>query len=167
MITIRETVKSDIPHVQALWANGSVMKFVGFPDGLHKSDADMDAWYAWIEKSRPYTNHYCIFDGDVYCGESFYKIDPTHNNHTSMDIKLFPFARGKGIAAQGLSYAIEEAFKHGATAVWVDPDPKNTKAIALYKRLGFVEKPLPDHLRYDGFEQVYFELTETVWRATH
>lgn len=84
-----------------------------------------------------------------------------------MDIKLFPFARGKGIAAQGLSYALEEAFQHGATAAWVDPDPKNTKAISLYKRLGFVEKPLPDHLRYDGFEQVYFELTETAWRATH
>ncbi len=43
MITIRETLKSDIPHIQALWGNGTVMKFVGFPDGLHKSDADMDA----------------------------------------------------------------------------------------------------------------------------
>lgn len=167
MITIRETLKTDLPNVQALWENGDVMKFVGFPEGLHQSDADMNAWYARIEKSRPFTNHYSIFEGDVYCGESFYKIDPAHNHHAALDIKLFPFARGKGIAAQGLSYAIAAAFQHGAAAVWVDPDPKNTKAISLYKRLGFTEKPLPDYLRYDGLEQIYFVLTETAWRAIH
>lgn len=167
MITIRETQKADISKVQALWENGEVMKFVGFPDGLHQSDEEMQKWYAWIEESRPNINHYCIFHDDTYCGETFYKIDPEHQNHASMDIKLFPFARGKGIAAIGLSYAIQEAFRHGAAAVWVDPDPKNQKAIALYKRLGFVEKPLPDHLRYDGFEQVYFELTRAVWQESH
>lgn len=165
MITIRETQKTDLPHVQALWADGKVMEFVGFPNGLQQSDAEMEQWYAWIESSRPAVNHYSIFDGDTYCGESFYKIDPDHHYHAAMDIKLFDFARGKGIAAKGLSYAILKAFQQGAQAVWVDPDPSNTKALALYKKLGFVQKPLPDHLRWDSFEQLYFELTEPDFRS--
>ncbi len=160
MITIRETKITDLPNVQSLWANGDVMKFVGFPEGLNESDESMREWYAWIEASRPAVNHYSIFDGDTYCGESFYSIDPEHEGHAAMDIKLFPFARGKGIAAQGLSYAITEAFRNGAKAVWVDPDPQNKKALALYRRLGFVEKPIPEHLRQEGYEQVYFELTK-------
>lgn len=75
-----------------------------------------------------------------------------------MDIKLFPFARGKGIAQQALSYAINEAFRHGATTACVDPNPNNHKAIALYQRLGFTEKPLPTQLWMPGFHQRYFVL---------
>ncbi len=160
MVIITETTKADIPNIQSLWASGEVMHFVGFPDGLHKTVEEMEAWYERLEAARPERNHYCIFDGDTYCGEAFYRIDREHDDHAAMDIKLFPFARGKGIAALGLSHAINEAFKNGAKAVRVDPNPKNEKAIALYKRLGFVEKPLPEYLRYYGFEQVYFELTK-------
>lgn len=32
MITIRETTSRDLSNVQKLWADGDVMKFVGFPD---------------------------------------------------------------------------------------------------------------------------------------
>ncbi len=126
---------------------------------MHQSDEDMKDWYAWIESARPNVNHYSIFDGDTYCGESFYEIDPEHNCRAALDIKLFSFARGKGIASQGLSYAIAEAFKNEATAVWVDPNPQNEKAIALYKRLGFLEKAMPDYLQSDENESLYFELT--------
>jgi len=45
-----------------------------------------------------------------------------------LDIKLFRFARGRGIATKALSHAIEEAFRNGAQIVWVDPDPQNAKA---------------------------------------
>ena len=34
MISVKETTKADIPNVQRLWADGDVMKYVGFPDGL-------------------------------------------------------------------------------------------------------------------------------------
>ncbi len=159
MISIRETSENDLGNVKALWADGDVMLFVGFPNGLQQSDEDMKNWYERIKSARPNINHYCIFDGCTYCGESFYQIDPKHDNRAALDIKLFSFARGKGIAAQGLSYAIAEAFKHGASAVWVDPSPKNVKAIALYKRLGFVEKALPEYLRGGETESLYFELT--------
>lgn len=60
-----------------------------------------------------------------------------------------------------MSFAIEEAFKNGAKRVWVDPNPKNEKAIALYKRLGFVEKDMPEYLREDNeFVSIYMELTK-------
>ena len=37
---------------------------------------------------------------------------------------------------------MEEAFRQGASRVWVDPNPLNEKAIRLYERLGFVRAGL-------------------------
>ena len=116
MITIKETTAKELDNVKALWADGDVMKFVGFPEGLLQTDDEMKAWLDWIESQRPQVNHYSIFDGSVYCGETFYSIDSKHGNSASMDIKLFGFARGKGIAAKALSYwwhrvCTAEAFK--------------------------------------------------------
>ena len=160
MITIRETTQEDLASVQALWADGDVMKFVGFPDGLHQTDEQMRRWYEWIASARNRTNHYSIFEDSTYCGETFYEIDSAHGNSAALDIKLFRAARGRGIATKALSFAIEEALRNGAETVWVDPNPANAKAIALYERLGFVRKPMPAHLT-EGQERpssIYMEL---------
>ena len=159
MIEIKETTIEDIKNVQQLWADGDVMKFVGFPDGLHETDEEMEKWFRWIESNRPVLNHYSIFKDGIYCGESFYKIDREHQS-AALDIKLFGFARGRGIATEGLSHAIKEAFHHGAETVWVDPDPENTKAIALYKRLGFQQKDFPVYLTEEDEDSgsIYMEL---------
>ncbi len=161
MIEIKETTADDLKNVQRLWADGDVMKFVGFPEGLHQSDEKMEKWLRWIEANRPALNHYSIFEDGKYCGESFYEIDPEHHS-AALDIKLFGFARGRGIAAAGLRHAINEAFRNGAKAVWVDPNPENGKAIALYERLGFQRKAFPVHL-LSGDEaprSIYMELSE-------
>ena len=158
MITVKETTAQDLENVKRLWADGDVMKFVGFPDGLHKTDESMKAWFLRIVASRPAVNHFSVFDDGVYCGETFYAIDTEHGNSASMDIKLFSFARGKGIAAAALSYAMEEAFKNGAQKAWVDPNPNNVKAIALYERLGFRRCPMPEYLAEGGgMDSVYME----------
>lgn len=160
MLEIKETGLSDLENVKRLWADGEVMKYVGFEEGLHQSDEEMKDWYKWISSNKPYLNHYSIFEDGIYLGETFYEIDLNHGNAASLDIKLFSFARGKGIATIALSYAIDSAFKNGASKVWVDPNKENIKAIALYKRLGFIEKPMPDYLKdpkYAPFT-IYMEL---------
>ena len=160
MLEIRQTTIEDLGNVRRLWADGDVMHFVGFPDGLQKTDEEMRSWYRWIAARRPELDHYCIFEDGRYCGETFYEIDREHGDRAALDIKLFGFARGRGIAAAALSYAIKEAFANGAAAVWVDPVPQNTKAIALYERLGFVRKDMPGWLT--GGEEapasIYMEL---------
>ena len=134
------------------------MRFVGFPDGLHETDERMQSWLRWIESNRPALNHYSIYEDGKYCGESFYEIDAEHRC-AALDIKLFGFARGRGIATAGLTYAIAEAFKNGAEKVWVDPNPENAKAIALYKRLGFQQKCFPEYLISEDEEprSIYME----------
>lgn len=160
MITIKETAMEDIKNVQCLWADGDVMRFVGFPDGLHETDEAMQQWFEWLNAARPMENHFSIYEDDAYCGEASYSIDIDHGS-ASLDIKLFRFAQGHGIATQALSYAIKEAFRNGAKTVWVDPDPENAKAIALYERLGFKQKDMPEHviaLGEDPTTNIYFEL---------
>ena len=161
MLEIKETTIEDIKSVQRLWADGDVMKFVGFPDGLHETDEVMQNWLRWIESNRPALNHYSIFEDGKYCGESFYEIDAEHQS-AALDIKLFGFARGRGIATAGLSHAIKEAFLNGAEIVWVDPNPENRKAIALYERLGFQQKDFPEYLLSEDEEQtsIYMELSK-------
>ena len=159
-VEIRETTKADLGNVQRLWADGDVMKFVGFPEGLHNTDEEMEDWYGWIDSGRPLINHFSVFENGVYSGESFYEISREHGNYAAVDIKLFGFARGRGIAAKALSFAVNEAFRNGAEKVWVDPNPENAKAIALYKRLGFEKKERPSFtVSGDGApSSVYMEL---------
>ena len=161
MIQVKETAAADIPNVQRLWADGDVMRFVGFPEGLHETDEEMQSWFTWIESNRPILNHYSIFENGKYCGETFYEIDTAHQS-AALDIKLLGFARGRGVATKALSHAMKEAFRNGAKTVWVDPDPKNVKAIALYERLGFQKKEMPDYLIADEEEpltSIYMELS--------
>ena len=159
MLEIKETMIEDIKCVQQLWADGDVMKFVGFPDGLHQTDEGMQNWFRWIKSNRPTLNHYSIFEDGKYCGEAFYEINAEHRS-AALDIKLFGFARGCGIATAGLSHAIKEAFLNGAEVVWVDPNPQNIKAIALYERLGFQQKDFPEYLISENEEKtsIYMEL---------
>lgn len=159
MITIKETTTEDIEHVRQLWADGDVMRFVGFPDGLHETAEAMVQWLAQLNAAKPAQNHFSIYEDGKYCGEAGYGLDEAHKS-AWLDIKLFGHARGRGIAAKGISHAMEEAFKNGAETVWVDPNPQNAKAIALYERLGFQQKAMPEHviaLGEDPVANLYFE----------
>ncbi len=141
MITIKESTYDDIKHIQSLWADEDVMKYI-WPGGLHETEEAVREWIDRIISARPKKNHYSIFEDGKYCGETQYAI-AEGTNSAALDIKLFEFARGRGIATQALSYSIREAFKNGAEKVWVDPHPLNVRAINLYHKLGFVQKEMP------------------------
>ena len=95
VIEILETCEKDLGDVQRLWADGDVMRFVGFPEGLRQSDEEMGQWYEWILRSRPRVNHSSVFEDGVFCGETFYRIDEKRGNGAAVDIKLFACARGR------------------------------------------------------------------------
>ena len=144
MITIKESTYEDIKNIQGLWADADVMKYV-WPGGLQETEEGVREWLDGYMLARPKSNHYSIFEDGKYCGETAYGIDEA-NQCAAMDIKVFSFARGRGIATKALTHAMEEAFKNGAETLWVDPHPANSKAIALYERLGFVRKEMPEHV---------------------
>ena len=159
MITIKESTYEDIKDIQSLWADGDVMKYIGYPEGLHETEEAVKEWLDRFLTSKPKENHYSIFEDGKYCGETQYRIDEASKS-ASLDIKLFKYARGKGIATQALEHSVREAFNNGAETVWVDPHPENTKAIALYSRLGFIKKDMPEHviaLGEDPNAYVYME----------
>lgn len=164
-IQIKLTGYEDLLNVQRLWATPEVMHYVGFPDGLHESLEHLEnEWLPWVQ-NPPHRRHYSIYEDSIgYCGESFYDVDET--GLASMDIKLLPVARGKGIAYAGLAYALDQAFEVGcAERAYVDPSPENAKALRLYERLGFRVTERPSHLEDSGCPYVYMEITRTEWDA--
>lgn len=159
MITIKESTYDDIKNIQKLWEDEDVMKYI-WPGGLHETEENVRVWLEKFYSKRPDEKHYSIFDDGKYCGETQYRID-TNTRFASLDIKLFKVARGQGIATRALKHSIEEAFKNGAETLWVDPHPQNDKAIALYERLGFKKKPMPEYVIKMGEDPnmyVYMEL---------
>jgi len=163
-VTLRETTAADLPNIKSLWNDGDVMKFVGFPDGLGITNDELDSWLVWVIDKR-LRCHYSIYADEVgYCGEAFYDVNPD-TSVASLDIKLLPVARGKGIAKQALSFAIDQAFGVGGAAkCYVDPNLANLKARALYEKLGFKPKPHPPWLATTrGLETIYLEISKTDW----
>lgn len=158
------TGEADLENVRKLWASPEVMHYVGFPEGLHKTLEELRQWLPWVQQP-PSRQHYSVYaQGVGYCGESFYNVDET--GLACMDIKLLPYARGKGIGYISLSYALDQAFRVGkAERAYVDPNPDNRKALSLYASLGFLPAVRPAHL--EPWESLYFELTADAWEARH
>lgn len=171
-LVIRRTFEEDLENVRTLWSRGDVMAFVGFPTGLQRSIADMERWLARKLANAPLEQHFSIYDGGVFCGEAYYRIEPEHGNAACMDIKLLPSARGRGIASSALSFALGQAFEYGASFAWVDPVPENLAAIALYRHLGFEPATQPafvSQLSYPDApvsfpSSVYMEISASKWR---
>lgn len=158
-LIIKESTKDDLDNIMALWNDGEVMRFVGFPEGLGITRCEIEQWLEGV-MAKPHRCHYSIYTSRLgYCGETFYNVD--ERGAAALDIKLFPKSRGKGIAFKALTFAIKEAFQAGqAQRVYVDPHPDNEKAWRLYEKLGFVPKPRPGYL---GEGETYLEITREQW----
>jgi len=160
LVRIKETSEEDLPNILKLWNDGNVMSFVGYPDGLGVTIEKLMEWLPWAI-AKPLRCHYSFYHDTLgYCGETFYCVDQEHGL-AAMDIKLFPHARGKGIAEFALRYAINQAFEQGhASKVYVEPVPENKKAWKLYKKLGFSVRQRPVFL---GEWNTYLELSKEIW----
>jgi len=154
-LEIRRSSIKDLDNIVSLWNDGEVMKFVGFPNGIGVTKEQLSGkWLDAVTKTDKRVHYSIYYEGIGYCGESHYHI--VDDNSCALDIKLLKRARGKNIAFEALKNSIENAFKNGAAYVYVDPSKKNIKAVNLYNRLGFKEKPHPDKKLRD--EHYYYEL---------
>lgn len=160
-ILIKETGEEDLNNIMELWNNGEVMYYVGYPEGLGITMANLVSWLHKLYKNN-LSRHYSIYHKELgYCGETFYSVDKEHDL-AALDIKLLPKAQGRGIGAYALSYAVSQVFyKELADRAYVDPHPDNRKAWNLYEKLGFLSKPRPVFL--DPYE-TYLEVTKDTFK---
>ena len=161
--TVRPVVETDLPNIKALWNDGAVMRFVGFPDGLGVDDEYMARWFKWVTAAPDTRQAFAIeVEGLGYCGEAFYQVNP--ELPAIVDIKLTPAAQGLGLGHLGLSHALDELFANTtATAAMVDPHQDNTPALRLYERLGFTERPWPTNHPEPATDHRYLEVTRNAW----
>ena len=61
MITIKESTYEDIKDIQSLWADRDVMRYIGYPEGLHETEEAVKEWLDRFLTSKPKENHYSIF----------------------------------------------------------------------------------------------------------
>lgn len=156
---MRRTSEADLPDLMALWNDGRVMRFVGFPDGLEATPESMAAWLRRLDAdaSRRHSSIHAAHLG--FCGETFYAIDAAHDLAT-LDVKLRPEAQGRGIASAALTRVLSEIFDGGlAGRAYVDPSRHNAPALRLYERLGFVEAARPPWLEEPAPDALYLEIT--------
>lgn len=73
-------------------------------------------------------------------------------------IGVHPDARGAGIASAMMTIMENEVQKEGATKIQLDVSAENAPAIALYKKLGFIENGRRPKY-YDGIDAILMEKT--------
>ena len=162
MITIRETTAEDLRDLRRLWCDGDVMKYIELGGGPQDSDESMRAWLDRLNAEKPAADHYSVYEDGEYCGEANYEIDKD-NGSATVHVGLFISARGRGIATKAIRFVIEKAFANGAERIWVVPNYRNEKAVALYERLGFVQKEMPEYVRAQGIDpavHMYLEVSK-------
>jgi len=164
---IRSPKKSDVDFYKNLWADGKVMKYVGFPRGIV---ANRDDIMSRIEIPNPAENRLVVEEkssGETIA-ETGWGMDGEYQfangrNCAGLEIKIKKSHWGKGFGTEILRAVIEHVFNNtDFTVVFVDPNIENIGAVNLYKKLGFkpIGKPV---LHKKGKTQVditnqYYEL---------
>jgi len=144
---IRPTGPEDLPDLMALWNDGEVMRWVGYPEGLGYDAADATAWWRAVS-GDPDSHHFVIRRGEGgFCGEAYYRVERSARR-AALDIKLCTRAQGRGIATTALGMLIGRVFaaEPDVDAVWVEPSPANLAARRLYERCGLQPRPRPEDL---------------------
>ena len=160
-IVIRYTAEADLPEVMALWNDGRVTKWVGFPNGLGYDAGRIRDWFSELQ-SNPDRHHFVVHaEGIGFCGEAYYAVDGGHGR-AGLDIKFTPEAQGQGLATDALRTLIRLVFESepGVSAVWTEPSAENVAARKLYNRCGLRPSPRPLDME-QGVS--YWELRRENW----
>jgi RimJ/RimL family protein N-acetyltransferase len=143
-VTIRKTTKKDLPALMALWNDGRVMKWVGYPQGLDMDMVKMEDWFHhW--QNKPHRHHFTVHDQLIgFCGEVYYEVDNIHRR-AALDIKFIPTAQGKGLAIDAFKTLPRLVFESETEVevVWTEPIEENIASRKLYTRCGLKPKSRP------------------------
>jgi RimJ/RimL family protein N-acetyltransferase len=162
-VILLSTQEPDLPALLRLWNDGTVMQWVGFPEGLGYDLPRMQEWLRRLQ-ANPNRHHFTVYAGDgMFCGESYCALDP-QRRRASLDIKFVPEAQGRGRSRDALGTLIGWVFRTlpEAEAVWVEPWPNNLAARTLYYSCGLRQAIRPADLA-EG--PSYWELTRQEWSA--
>lgn len=139
-------------NIRALWENGLVMRYVGFPDGLGWSQAKFDSMWPSLRDDPKALRLALENNSGRFLGEAMIS-SPGSDGFCQPDLKLLPEFWGKGLAYEAWQTILERSWARWPEAGFlVTPNIENSRAIDLYKRLGF---------EFDGEEQSWQPSPET------
>jgi RimJ/RimL family protein N-acetyltransferase len=162
-VRIRTTTREDLADVAALWNDGRVMQWVGFPNGLGYDEEKMNRWFDALQANAD-RHHFVVYAESIgFCGEVYYAVDQAHGR-ASLDIKLVPQAQGQGLATDALKTLIRHVFEteKDVEVVWTEPWEANMASRKLYARCGLRPESRP--LDLGPFES-YWALSRKSWSA--
>jgi FMN phosphatase YigB (HAD superfamily)/RimJ/RimL family protein N-acetyltransferase len=145
-LRLRPVLPADLPFLEALWNDGRVMHYVGFPDGLGVTPEKMAAW--WDGCHRWTATHLIIETrAGIPIGETGWGFS---GDPGLLECKLVVEAWGEGYATEALGALIDYVWRRTTVPhVSVTPHRRNEPARRLYRRLGFGPAPIPDGLGWD------------------
>ena len=136
-LTIRRATEDDAETFARWWADGKHMEHAGFPRGI---TTDIEALKKRLRASNP-DNQLCVIESETHqpIGElSAYR----KGSGMMIGIKLVgPTHQNKGLGTEALQAFITWLFEHHAIDhLALDTMIENTRAQAVYERLGFVKQ---------------------------
>ncbi len=145
---LRSVTPADLPFLQALWNDGEVMRYVGFPDGLGTTAEKMARWW---ERCQTWTATHLLIEtpAGTPLGESGWGFMDTPG---MLELKLARTHWGQGYAADALGALLDYIFGHTTIEqAVVTPHRQNKATGRLYRRFGFQ----PDLSPADGEYEVW------------
>lgn len=138
-ISIRQANKDDLSTLCKWYADGELMKDVGFPEALKVDRLQLSKR---LENPPEDRGLYMILnEKKETIGELSYH-DLTQKD-CGIGIKIAVAYQGKGYGRAALSYFVNFLFeKFRLESIHLDPMVENKRAIYLYKQIGFVEEAI-------------------------
>ncbi len=147
---LRPTQHEDLRFLQALWNDGEVMRYKGYPQGMHVTDECMERWWAMTPQAQasgasnsPLAPPHCVIEllDGTPIGELSFSVDVQHR--ALIDLKLASSFRGQGYATEILTALVRELFATSrVTKAVMEPSATNTAAVKLMRRGGFHQRRL-------------------------